>query len=79
MTGHYATPGGVNFSNPAGLADDVTLATGLLISGDFGLQFNVQRQSRTLSPADICRSKWAFGDDNLPALSRRLRTLMPSA
>jgi hypothetical protein len=35
-----ATTSGVNFSNPAGLTDDVTLATGSLISGSFGPQSN---------------------------------------
>jgi hypothetical protein len=32
--------GGVGFSNPAGTADDITLATGMLISGSFGTQSN---------------------------------------
>jgi hypothetical protein len=35
-----ATPNGVNFSNPAGTADDVTLATGSLLFGAFGTQSN---------------------------------------
>jgi hypothetical protein len=35
-----ATTSGVSFSNPAGTADDVTLATGSLIFGAFGTQSN---------------------------------------
>jgi hypothetical protein len=35
-----AATSGVSFSKPAGLADDVTLATGSLISGSFGPQSN---------------------------------------
>jgi hypothetical protein len=32
--------GGVNFSNPTGLSNDITLATGSLLSGSFGPQSN---------------------------------------
>ena len=34
--------GGVSFSNPAGQADDITLASGQTISGEFGTQSNGQ-------------------------------------
>jgi len=34
--------GGVNFSNPGGQADDITLASGQTISGQFGTQSNGQ-------------------------------------
>jgi hypothetical protein len=38
----FTQTGGINFANPAGTADDVTLATGSLVSGSFGLQSNGQ-------------------------------------
>jgi hypothetical protein len=34
--------GGVSFSNPAGTADDITLASGQFVSGEFGTQSNGQ-------------------------------------
>ena len=36
----HATTSGVNFSNPGGISNDVTLATGSLIAGSFGPQSN---------------------------------------
>ncbi len=34
--------GGVSFSNPTGTADDITLASGQFVSGEFGTQSNGQ-------------------------------------